>query len=138
MAIDAGRLLLAPRKDDPEVTAYLEAENAYTDAVMKPTEAFQEALYERDAGAHQGGRQTVPYRHGRLALLLAHGDGQAVPDLLPQGGRLEAPEEITLDLNALAEGQPFLALGAYAVSDDGQLAGLQPSTTPASASTRCT
>src|SRR6266851_1602895 len=33
-------------KDNPAVLAYLRAENAYTDSVMKPTEAFQAALYD--------------------------------------------------------------------------------------------
>ena len=33
-------------KTNPEVRAYLDAENGYTDAVMKPTEAFQKKLYD--------------------------------------------------------------------------------------------
>ena len=40
-------------KPNPEVRAYLEAENAYTDAVMKPTEPFQAKLYDRDARTNQ-------------------------------------------------------------------------------------
>jgi oligopeptidase B len=52
------------RKDDPEVIAYLQAENAYTGAVMKPTEAFQEALYREILGRIKEDDQSVPYRKG--------------------------------------------------------------------------
>ena len=51
-------------KEDPEVTAYLTAENAYTDAVMKPTEAFQETLYAEMLARIKEDDQTVPYRRG--------------------------------------------------------------------------
>ena len=102
------------------MTAYLEAENAYADAVMKPTEAFQEALYAEMLARIKEDDQSVPYRRGGWLLLLADGDGQAVPDPLPQAGSLRRRKRSTLDLNALAEGHPFLALGAYAVSDDGR------------------
>src|SRR3989442_4921574 len=50
------------RKEDPEVMAYLKAENAYTDAVLKPTEAFQEKLYQEMLGRIQQTDLTVPYR----------------------------------------------------------------------------
>src|SRR5262245_55176525 len=52
-------------KDSPEVTAYLEAENAHTDAVMKGTEAFQDALYTEMLARIKEDDSTVPYRRGR-------------------------------------------------------------------------
>ena len=51
-------------KENPEVRAYLEAENAYTDAFMKPTEALPEDALRRDARPHQGDRPLRPYRDG--------------------------------------------------------------------------
>ena len=106
-------------KDSPDVTAYLESENAYTDAVMKPTEAFQEALYREMLARIKEDDQSVPYPYGGWLYYSRTETGKqyaihcrkAAPD---------APEHVTLDLNALAEGHPFLALGAYAVSDDGR------------------
>ena len=74
-------------KDNPDVIAYLTAENAYTDAVMKPTGAVPGIALRGDAGAHQGGRPVGALPPARLLLLLAHREGQAVPDLLPQGGQ---------------------------------------------------
>ena len=65
---------------------------------------------------------TVPYRKGALLLLLAHRGGQAVPDLLPQGRvAWTRPSRSRSTSTQLAEGQKFMALGAYAVSDDGNL-----------------
>ena len=49
-------------KDDPEVIAYLTAENAYTDAVMKPTVPFQESLYAEMLARIKEDDQSVPYR----------------------------------------------------------------------------
>src|SRR5262252_7117493 len=51
-------------KDEPEVTAYLEAENAYSDAVMKPTVEFQEALYKEMLARIKEDDQSVPYVYG--------------------------------------------------------------------------
>ena len=71
-------------KENPEVRAYLEAENAYTDAVMKPTGGPPGGALRGDARPHQGDRPVRPLPQGRLLLLLAHREGEAVPDLLPQ------------------------------------------------------
>jgi len=49
-------------KNSPEVTAYLEAENAYTDTVMKGSEAFQDALYKEMLARIKEDDSTVPYR----------------------------------------------------------------------------
>jgi oligopeptidase B len=109
------------QKDDPEVTAYLQAENAYTDAVMKPTEAFQEALYREMLARIKEDDQSVPYRRGGHFYYSRTEKGKQYPILCRKAGSPEAPEEVTLDLNALAEGHAFLSLGAYAASDDGHL-----------------
>src|SRR4029077_5387632 len=51
-------------KPNPEVRAYLEQENAYTDAVMKPTEAFQKKLYDEMLSRIKETDVEVPYREG--------------------------------------------------------------------------
>src|SRR4030095_4545636 len=108
------------QKDDPEVTAYLTAENAYTDAVMKPTEAFQESLYAEMLARIKEDDQTVPYRRGGFFYYSRTEKGKQYPILCRKAGSLEAPEQVMLDLNALAEGHPFLSMGAASVSDDGR------------------
>ncbi len=107
------------RKDDPEVRAYLEAENAYADAVMQPTAAFQEALYREMLARIKEDDSSVPYRRGRHLYYSRTEKGKQYPIHCRKAGSLEAPEEVVLDLNVLAEGHAFLALGAFQVSDDG-------------------
>lgn len=108
-------------KGSPEVTAYLEAENAYTDAVMKPTAEFQSALYDEMLARIQETDLSVPYRMGGYLYYARTEEGKQYPIYCRTRDAVDADEEVTLDLNALAEGHPFLALGAYAVSDDSHL-----------------
>ncbi len=65
--------------------------------------------------------ESVPYRKGGYWYYSRTEQGKQYPIHCRRKGSREAPEEITLDLNQLAEGQKFMALGAYAVSDDGSL-----------------
>ncbi len=108
------------RKDDPEVVAYLEAENAYADAVMRPAEALREALYAEMLARIKEDDSTVPYRRGRHFYYSRTEKGKQYPIHCRKETSLEAPEQLLLDLNALAEGRPYIALGAFAVSDDGR------------------
>ncbi|PTL85061.1 S9 family peptidase [Vitiosangium sp. GDMCC 1.1324] len=108
-------------KESPEVRAYLEAEAAYTAEVMKPTEALRQKLYEEMLGRIQQTDLSVPYRKGGFFYYSRTEEGKQYPILCRKKGNLEAPEEVMLDLNVLAEGQPFLGLGEAEVSDDGNL-----------------
>jgi oligopeptidase B len=108
-------------KEDAEVHAHLDAENVYTHAVMKPTEALQERLYAEMLARIKEDDETVPYRRGAHFYYARTEKGKQYPIYCRKAGSLAAAEEITLDLNALAAGRPFLALGMYSVSDDGHL-----------------
>jgi len=108
-------------KDSPDVLAYLEAENAYTDAVTAPTAPLQETLYQEMKGRIQETDLSVPYKYGDYFYYSRTEEGKQYPVRCRKHGSLEADEQITLDLNALAEGHSYLGLGAYAVSDDGNL-----------------
>jgi oligopeptidase B len=107
------------RKDDPEVVAYLTAENAYADAVMKPTVSVQEELYREMLARIKEDDRTVPYRRGHHFYYSRTKKGEQYPIYCRKVASLEAPEEVTLDLNLLAHGHPFLSLGAYTVNEDG-------------------
>jgi oligopeptidase B len=108
------------QKSDPDVIAYLGAENAYADFVMKPTEAFQETLYQEMLGRIKEDDRSVPYRKGGHFYYSRTEKGKQYPIYCRTVGSSEAPVQITLDLNRLAEGHSFLSVGAYAVSDDGR------------------
>jgi oligopeptidase B len=107
------------QKDHPDVLEYLRAENAFTDAVMKPTERLQEKLYAEMLGRIKEDDQSVPYRRGDWLYYSRTEKGKQYAIHCRKRGP-DAPEEVTLDLNVLAEGHPFIDLGAYAVSDDGR------------------
>ena len=115
-------------KPNPEVAAYLEAENAYTAAVMKPTEPFQDALYSEMLSHVKETDLSVPYREGDWLYYFRTEKGKQYRiycrKKFPDG-----PEQVTLDLNELAKGQKFMALGRYAVSDDGNLLAYSTDTT---------
>jgi oligopeptidase B len=108
-------------KQNPEVLAYLEAENAYTAAVMKPTEGLQQKLYTELLGRIKQTDTNVPYRLGDYFYYTRTEEGKQYPIFCRKRGSLDAKEEITLDVNALAQGQKFMSVGAYSVSDDGNL-----------------
>jgi oligopeptidase B len=108
-------------KENPEVIAYLEAENAYTDAVLGPTEPFQEALYQEMLGRILQTDLSVPYRLRGYLYFTCTEVGKQYPvhcRRVDAGGSLD---EMLLDLNRLAEGHSFLGLGAFDVSNDNAL-----------------
>ena len=107
------------QKDDPEVTAYLQAENAYTESVMQPLKELQEQLYNEMLGRIKQTDLSVPARLGDFWYYSRTEEGKQYPYMCRRRGSMDAAEEILLDLNALAEGHQYLGLGAYAVSDDG-------------------
>jgi oligopeptidase B len=108
-------------KSNPEVKAYLESENAYTDAVMKPTEGLQKKLYAEMLSRIKETDVDVPYKNGEYFYYSRTETGKQYAIFCRKKGSLEAPEEVMLDVNELAKGQKFMSLGRYAVSDDGNL-----------------
>jgi len=108
-------------KANPETIAYLESENAYTEAFMKPTEGLQKKLYDEMLGHIKQTDTNVPYRKGDYFYYTRTVEGKQYPIFARKKGSLDAPEEITIDVNKLAEGQKFMSVGRYEVSDDGNL-----------------
>ncbi|MDX2229960.1 MAG: S9 family peptidase [Leptolyngbyaceae cyanobacterium bins.349] len=118
-------------RDDPDVMAYLEAENAYTTAQMQHTEALQTALYDEMLGRIQETDLSVPYRKGEFYYYTRTETGKAYPIYCRKKGSLAAPEEILLDQNQLAAGQEFLELGVLAVSPNHHILAYSTDTTGA-------
>jgi len=106
-------------KSNPEVAQYLQAENAYAEGVMKPTAALQQKLYDEMVSHIKETDVNVPYKDGGYFYYSRWEKGQQYQIFARKKGSLEAAEEITINVNELAKGQPFMSLGAYDVSDDG-------------------
>jgi len=117
------------QKENPEVIGYLEAENAYTDATLKPTEAFQEKLYQEMLGRIQQTDLTVPYTlRGHLYFTRTE-QGKQYALHCRRRDAAGAAEELLLDLNLLAEGHSFLGLESFEVSEDNHLLAYSTDTT---------
>ncbi len=103
-------------RDNPDVIEYLKAENAYTQAKMQHTEALQQRLYDEMLGRIQETDLSVPYRYGDYFYYSRTEAGKAYGIYCRKQESLEAPEEVLLDSNQLAEGHEFFDLGDYEIS----------------------
>jgi oligopeptidase B len=109
------------RDDDrtnPEVLAYLAAENAYQERCMRAGKPFENALYEEIISRLKQDDSSVPYRLHGYWYHTRFEAGKEHPIFARRKGSLEAPEEILLDANALAAGHDYYQIGALEVSPD--------------------
>ncbi len=107
-------------KPNPDVKSYLEAENEYTSAVMKPTLPLQEALYKEMLGHIKETDIGVPYKEGPFYYYARTEQGKQYPIFCRKQGK-DGAEQIILDQNKLAENERFMNVGLQRVSDDGNL-----------------
>jgi oligopeptidase B len=103
-------------RDNPEVIAYLEAENAYAQAMMRHTEPLQERLYRELVGRIQETDLSVPERLDDFYYYTRIESGRQYPVLCRKCATPEAAEQVLVDLNALAGDQAYLRLGANETS----------------------
>jgi oligopeptidase B len=117
-------------KTAPEVIDYLNAENAYTNAVTAPLKPLEEKLYNEMLSHIKETDVSVAYRSGSFFYYMRTTEGcqypthcrRAVANTVPDTPYDESQsEQIILDVNKLAEGQPYMSLGAMAVSPNGKL-----------------
>ncbi|MCS7012088.1 MAG: S9 family peptidase [Chloroherpetonaceae bacterium] len=109
-------------KSNPEVIQYLEAENAYTDAMTAGIKDFEETLYKEIRGRIKETDLSVPYRKNGYWYYVRYEEGKQYGIYCrKQGSMEEGREEILIDLNELGKDKPFIALGTYEVSDNGEL-----------------
>ena len=103
---------------DPDMLAYLEAENDYTDVVMAPLADSKAALYEEIVGRIKQDDSSVPYKYKDYWYYTRFEEGQEYPIHARREGNMDAPEEVMLDVNELAEGHDFYQVGNWKVSPD--------------------
>ena len=105
-------------KEDPEVIAYLNSENAYTASVMAPTEPLQKQLYDEILGRIKEDDSRPPVRRGDWHYYVRTEQGKGYPIYCRKHLTLDAPEEIFFDQNEAAKGLEFYQLGGFEVSPD--------------------
>jgi len=108
-------------RNDPDTVKYLEAENRYTEAVMKPTDALQSKLYAEILGRIKQTDLSVPVKRDGYFYYSRTVEGKQYPIHCRKKGSLEAPEEILLDENAMAEGHKYFRVGNFAASPNHRL-----------------
>jgi oligopeptidase B len=107
------------QKNSPAVKAYLDAENAYTEAGTKHLATLQGALYKEMLGRIKESDEQVPVWEDGYWYYTRTEKGKAYPIFCRRKGSPDAPEEVYLDQNALAQGKKFHALDGLDVSPDG-------------------
>ena len=116
-------------KESPDVTAYLEAENAYCAEVMEPTKELQKTLYDEMVSHIKETDVSVPFRDGAFWYYTRTEQGAQYPiycrkPVSPTHEEqfpADAAEVIILDINELAKNESYMAVNALTVSDDGNL-----------------
>ena len=110
-----------PDEQTTKVLNYLNAENAYSKAVLENTEALQKTLYDEITGRIKKDDESVPYFDNGYFYYNKYSAGSEYPVYYRKKGTLTAPEEVLLDVNKLAEGKSYCAVSGMSVSRDNKL-----------------
>jgi oligopeptidase B len=108
-------------RTDPKVHAYLEAENAYAEQFTADEKPLWDKLYNETLSHIKQTDTSVAYRKHGYWYYSRTEEGKQYPVLCRKKETLSASEEVMLDVNALAQGEKFMSLGAFTVSDDSNL-----------------
>ena len=106
---------------NPEVIGYLEAENAYKAAMTGHTRALEDRVYEEIIGRIKQDDSTVPYRLRGHWYYTRFETGQEYPVYARKAGTLDAPEQVMLDVNRMAQGHGFFQVGSHTIAPDNNL-----------------
>lgn len=106
------------QRDSAEVLEYLNAENAYTEAVMAPLTDFREKLFQEMKGRIKETDMSVPYRLRGYWYYVRYEEGKEYPIYCRKKDSPEATEEVILNVNELAQGHDYCEVLGLTVSPD--------------------
>jgi oligopeptidase B len=109
------------KREDPEMLAYLQAENAWTDAAMAQLKPLQDRIYEEIVGRIKQDDAAVPWHKNGYWYYHRYETGKDYPVYVRKAGNLQAAEQVMLDVNAMAAGLDFFQVGNWVVSPDNRL-----------------
>jgi len=109
-------------RENPEVIAYLDAENAYTERTLEPFKGLQNIVLEEIKARLQPNEESAPYRYGDYFYYVRYEKGSEYPIYARRKGSLDAPEQIILDVNQLAGDADYYSVRGFSVSPDHRLA----------------
>jgi oligopeptidase B len=133
--IDEYYWLRDDKREDKAMLAYLEAENAYVDAVMAPLKPLEDKLYDEIVARIKQDDGSVPFRERGWWYYTRFETGQdypiharrkdtadaTTPAMLAASQSPDAGEQVLLDVNALAKGKDYYNVGDWEVSQDNRL-----------------
>ena len=108
-------------RENPQVIAYLEKENAYTKDIMSDTEEMQQLLYKEITARIKEDEQSVPYFKNGYFYYSRFEQGGEYPIYCRKKGSLEAAEEIMLDGNIMSQGHEYFNIGSFEVSPNNEI-----------------
>jgi oligopeptidase B len=109
------------QRDNPEVIAYLEAENAYKEAVMAHTNDLQEKLFQEIVGRIKQTDMSVPYKDQGYYQYTRYEEGGEYPIYCRKKGSLDAEEEVVLNVDEMAKGHEYYSVAGYSTSSNNNL-----------------
>lgn len=108
-------------RENPDVIAYLKAENEYFEQVTAPQREFAENLFEEMKARIKEDDQSVPYKLNGYYYVARYEKGKDYPIYTRRKDSLDAPEEILLDVNEMAKDYAFYNVAGISVSEDNRL-----------------
>jgi oligopeptidase B len=115
---DAQKNSKTPDSQTQEVLDYLNAENSFLEAELKHTEGFQKDLFEEMKGRIKEDDSSVPYKKSGYYYITRFETGKQYPIYTRKKESLDAEEELLFDVNDMAEGHDYYALGGLSISPD--------------------
>ena len=109
-------------RENPEVIAYLEAENAHTEETLSPFKGLQNVLFEEMKSRIKQDEETAPYKRGDYYYYMRYIEGSEYPVYARKKGSLDAEEQIILDVNELAGDADYYSVRGLSVSPDDRIA----------------
>ncbi|HMR18938.1 MAG TPA: prolyl oligopeptidase family serine peptidase, partial [Sphingobacterium sp.] len=107
--------------DSSQVIHYLEEENRYTSLMMKDTEGLQASLFDEMKARIKEKDESVPYLLNGYYYYTRTEEGKQYYKLCRKKENLKAKEEVLLDVDNMAKGYAYYAIGGYSVSPDNKL-----------------
>ncbi len=110
-----------PDEQTAKVLDYLSAENEYCKATLKKTEDLQKKVFDEIVGRIKKDDSSVPYFKNGYYYYYKYSEGSEYPVYFRKKGTLDAPEEILLDVNKLAEGKEYCSVSGLTISRDNKI-----------------
>ncbi len=110
-----------PDSQTTKVLDYLNAENDYSKTVLKNIEPLQKTIFDEIVGRIKKNDESVPYFDNGYFYYNKYTEGSEYPIYYRRKGTIDAPEEVLLDVNKIAEGKSYCSVNQLNVSRDNKI-----------------